>query len=149
MPKPSAFASETTRRKALIEAVHALYDARQAGDFDEYLSYLAPDARMTVIGNPVLNPQSGLRVGRDSIDRYIRQVHDENVYLGHGIDHIIAEGDHVVVRWHMDLRLAQNGREARFDALDYLRIRDNRIVEVTQFYDTGTMALLKGRVRIV
>jgi ketosteroid isomerase-like protein len=148
MAKPSAFASDTTRRKALVEAIHALYDARQTGDFEEYLSYFAPEARMTVIGNPVLNPQSGLRVGRDSIDRYIRQVHDENVYLGHAIDHILAEGDHVVVRWHIDLRLAQSGREARFDALDHLRIRDNRIVEITQFYDTGTMALLKGRIRI-
>jgi ketosteroid isomerase-like protein len=148
MAKPATFASETTRRKALMEAIHALYAARQNGDVDEFMSYFAPEARMTIVGNPVLNPQSGLRVGRNSIERYMRTVHDENVYLGHAIDQIVAEGDHVVVRWHINLRLAQNGREARFDALDHLRIRDNQIVELTQFYDTGTMALLKGRIRI-
>jgi ketosteroid isomerase-like protein len=148
MARSTGFASETTRRKALREAIHALYAARQTGDVDEFMSYFAPEARMTIVGNPVLNPQSGLRVGRNSIERYMRKVHDENVYLGHVIDQIVAEGDHVVVRWHINLRLAQNGREARFDALDHLRIRDNQIVELTQFYDTGTMALLKGRIRI-
>lgn len=148
MTKQPAADRDATRRKALVEAVHALYTARQAGDFEEYLSYFAPEARMTVIGNPVLNPQSGLRVGRDSIARYLRQVQDEIVYVGHAIDDILSEGDHVVVYWHIDLRLPQNGRATRFDALDHLRIRDNRIVELTQFYDTGTMALLKGRIRI-
>lgn len=143
-----SFTNESARRKALIEAIHALYTARQSGDFDEYISYFAPDARMTVIGNPVLNRQSGLRVGRDSIDRYVRRAHGENVYLGHAINHVIAEGDQIVVRWHIDLRLADNGREGRFEVLDHLRIRNNQIAELTQFYDTGTMALMKGRIRL-
>lgn len=145
--RPTA-SNQGVQRKALMEALSALYLARQTGEIDEFMSYFAPDARMTVVGNPVLNPDSGMRIGREGIARYLVKVHGENNYLGYEIDHVIAEGDQVIVRWHVDMRLNLNGKEVRFDVLDHLRIRDNQIVEITQFFDTGLMALLKGRIKL-
>ena len=134
------------RRQQLLEAITAFYDARQCGDVDEFVSYFAPDARLSIPGNPVLNPGAGLRIGRDSIARYMHRLRQENLYLDHGVDHVVVDKDMVAVRWHALVRIAENGREARFEVLDHLRIRDNQIVEMTHFYDTGTVAMIKQRV---
>lgn len=144
-PDPGETAS---RRRALLEAVQAFYAARHAGEIEEFASYFAPDARLTVVGNPVLNPGSGMRIGRDGIARYLLGLHEQNIYLGFRIHHVIADGDQVVVRWHVELRLQSNGRIGRFEALDHLVIRNSQIVELTQFYDTGLMALLQGRIKL-
>jgi ketosteroid isomerase-like protein len=136
------------RRKALMEAITSFYSARQCGSVDDFISYFAPDARLSIPGNPVLNPGAGLRIGRDSIARYMHHLRDENIYLDHGVDHVVIEGDMVAVRWHTVVKIAANGREARFEVLDHLRIRDSQIVEMTHFYDTGTVALFKNRVAL-
>jgi len=135
-------------RKALEEAIHAFYGARIRGDMEEYASYFAPDARMTIIGNPVLSPGAGLRIGRESIMRFLQILHEENSYLSHSITDIVQEGDQVVVRWQAEVRLLDSGRTGSFEVLDHLRIKDNLIVELTHFHDTGGMAIAHGRIRI-
>lgn len=146
--KKPAEIQDAARRKALAEAVEALYAALQSGDVDDYLSYFAPDARLTVVGNPALNPDSGHRIGRDSIGNYIRRFQDENSFLACNLQDIVAEGDMVIVRQQVEMRLHINGRIATFDLLDHIRLRDGQIVELTQFIDTGTLALMKGHIKL-
>lgn len=136
------------RQKAIHEAVEALYAARTSGDSEEFASYFSPDARMTIVGNPAMSPGSGMRLGREGIARHIDMLHEINDYLSHTIDHVVIEGDHVVVRWTAEVRFLDSGRTGSFEVLDHLRIKDGMIVEMTHFYDTGGMGILRGRIRI-
>lgn len=145
---PSTSADRKKHSQAITEAVHALYDARMAGAVDEFVSYFAADARLTVIGNPALSPAAGMRLGREDIGRYLQQLHDNNAYLSHRIDDIVTEGDHVIVRWSAEVRFLDNGRSGTYEILDHLRVRDGLIVELTHFYDTGGIAIARGRVKI-
>lgn len=135
-------------QRAITEAVHALYAARMAGAADDFVSYFAQDARLTVVGNPALSPGAGMRLGREDIARYIHHLHEHNQYLSHSIEDIVCEGDHVLVRWIVEVRFLDNGRSGSFEVLDHIRVRDGLIVELTHFYDTGGIAILRGRVKI-
>jgi uncharacterized protein (TIGR02246 family) len=136
------------RQKAIHEAIDALYSARTSGDSEEFASYFAPDARMIIVGNPAMSPGSGMRIGREGIARHIDMLHEINGYLGFTIDHVVIEGEHVVVRWTAEVRCLDSGRTGSFEVLDHLRIKDGMIVEMTHFFDTGGMAILRGRIRI-
>jgi ketosteroid isomerase-like protein len=119
-----------------------------AGSVDDFCSYFAPDAKLTVVGNPALSPGAGMRLGREDIARYLQNLHDNNQYLSHSIDDIVCEGDHVLVRWTVEVRFLDNGRTGSFEVLDHIRVRDGLIVELTHFYDTGGIAIARGRVKI-
>lgn len=80
------------RQKAIHEAIDALYAARTSGDSQEFASYFAADARMTIVGNPALSPGSGMRMGREGIARHIDMLHEINDYLGYTIDHVVMTG---------------------------------------------------------
>lgn len=136
------------QHRQITEAVNALYGSRMAGSVEDFVSYFAPDARLTVVGNPALSPGAGMRLGRDDIARYLRQLHDANEYLGYTIGDIVCEGDHVLVRWTVEVRFLDNGRTGSYEILDHIRVRDGLIVELTHFYDTGGIAIARGRVKI-
>lgn len=145
---PSTIGERTYRPKAITEAIHALYAARNAGDGEEYASYFAPDARMTIVGNPVLNPGAGMRLGRESIARHLESLHEINAYLGYEIEAIVAEGDKIAVRWTAEVRFLDNGRVGSYSVLDHISVRDGLIVELVHFYDTGSMGIARGRIKI-
>lgn len=145
---PSTFGERDTRPKAITEAIHALYAARTAGDGEEYASYFAPDARMTIVGNPALSPGAGMRLGRESIARHLESLHEVNAYLGYTIEDIVTEGDKVAVRWTDEVRFLDNGRIGFYDVLDHISIRDGLIAELMHFYDTGGMGIARGRIKI-
>jgi len=147
LPQPPSDARDD-RPRAINEALRALYDARTSGDGDAYASYFAPDARVTIVGNPALNPGAGMRIGRESIARHLESLHEINEYLGFEIQSVVQGGDKVVVRWTAEVRFLDNGRIGFYDVLDHITIRDGLIVELMHFYDTGSMGIARGRIRI-
>lgn len=134
------------QRAALREAIGAFYAARQAGDVESFASYFAPDARLFVLGNPVLNPGSGMRLGRTDIANYLRHIHAANDYLDFTIVSVVAEGDAIAVWWRARVKARANAEEGCFDNLDQMRVRNGQIIELAQFFDTGTFAIMKGRI---
>ncbi|MBN8939127.1 MAG: nuclear transport factor 2 family protein [Rhizobiales bacterium] len=134
------------QRAALREAIAAFYAARQAGDAESFASYFATDARLFVLGNPVLNPGSGMRLGRTDIANYLRLIHGTNEYLDFTIVNVVAEGDAIAVWWRARIKTRSNGREGSFDNLDQMRVRNGQIIELAQFFDTGAFAIMKGRI---
>jgi len=147
LPPPQS-GDRDARPPAISEALRALYDSRTSGDGEAYASYFAPDARMTIVGNPALNPGAGMRIGRESIARHLESLHEINEYLGFEIQSVVEGGDKVVVRWTAEVRFLDNGRIGFYDVLDHITIRDGLIVELMHFYDTGSMGIARGRIRI-
>ncbi|WP_170181967.1 nuclear transport factor 2 family protein [Phreatobacter stygius] len=134
------------QRAALREAIGAFYTARQAGDVASFAHYFAPDARLFVLGNPVLNPGSGMRLGRPDIVSYLRHIHATNDYLDFTLVSVVAEGDTIAVWWRARIKARSNNGEGTFDNLDQMRIRNGQIIELAQFFDTGAFAIMKGRI---
>lgn len=145
---PSTIGDREQRPRAIAEALEGLYAARTAGDGEEYASYFAPDARMTIVGNPAISPGAGMRIGRESIARHLESLHEINAYLSHRIENIVAEGDKIAVRWTAEVRFLDNGRIGHFEVLDHMVVRDGLIVELMHFYDTGGMGIARGRIKI-
>lgn len=135
----------TGRREALRAEIDAFYAARMACDADTFTRYFTPDARFFVLGNPVLNASSGLRIGRADIGRHLRTVHAHNSYRDFAIRSVVAEGDAVAVWWQVHITARSTGRSGLFDSFDQLQLRNGQIAELSQFYDTGAFAMMVGR----
>ena len=56
------------------------------------------------------------------------------------IGRIIADGDWVAVTATVRARFHQTGEEQQLDKVDVLRLRDGRVVEFREFYDTMAIA---------
>lgn len=134
------------QRAALREAIGAFYAARQNGDVESFSSYFAPDARLFILGNPVLNPGSGMRLGRVDIANFLRLIHASNDYLDFTIVNVVAEGDAIAVWWRARIKPRSGTGEGTFDNLDQMRVRNGQIIELAQFFDTGAYAIMKGRI---
>ncbi|MCZ8313869.1 nuclear transport factor 2 family protein [Phreatobacter sp.] len=148
MPETRTAHLRNQRQKAIHEAIDALYAARNSGDSQEFASYFSSDARMVIVGNPAMSPGSGMRMGREGIARHIDMLHEINEYRGYTIDNVVIDGDQVAVRWTAEVRFLDSGRTGSFEVLDHLRIKDGMIVEMTHFYDTGGMGIMRGRIKI-
>lgn len=137
-----------TRRRRIEDSIHALYRARVNGDVDDFLGYFSADARLWVHGNPALNPGAGLRIGHVGVARLLADLHRMNRYVSHRIDDIVVDGDMVAVRWSAELVFRENGKGGQFEAIELMRLEDGLIAELHHYYDTGTMSLAKGRIRL-
>ncbi|MCZ0738704.1 nuclear transport factor 2 family protein [Phreatobacter sp. AB_2022a] len=133
------------RRHALRAEIDAFYAARMACDVDAFTRYFTPDARFFVLGNPVLNANSGLRIGRADIGTHLRTVHASNSYRDFTIRSLVAEADAVAVWWRVHITVRSTGSSGLFDSFDQMRLRNGQIAELSQFYDTGAFAMLVGR----
>lgn len=135
----------TARRAALRAELDAFYAARLACDVAAFTRYFTPDARFFVVGNPVLNSNSGLRIGRADIGTHLRTIHANNSYRDFAIRSVVAEGDAIAVWWRVHITARSIGRSGLFDSFDQLQLRGGQIAELSQFYDTGAFATMVGR----
>jgi ketosteroid isomerase-like protein len=135
-------------RADLHVTVEAFLRARLQGDVEAYLSYFAPNARLVVPGNPVLNPLSGTRIGREDIGKQLVRMRRHNIYLHHEIDDIISSRDMAAVVWRVRIRSAETGAEADLEILTHLQLEGGRVVEMTEFHDTGTVSLMRGHIKV-
>jgi ketosteroid isomerase-like protein len=140
---PGSRVDPSGQRAALRRALETFYAARQACDVAAFTGFFAPDARLFVLGNPVLNPGSGMRLGRAGIGHHLSQLHAANVYLDSTIVDVVAEGDSIAVWWRARIRRRGDEAETTLDILDQMRVRNGQIVELAQFFDTGTAALMR------
>uniref|UniRef100_UPI0019530454 hypothetical protein n=1 Tax=Escherichia coli TaxID=562 RepID=UPI0019530454 len=59
---------------------------------------------------------------------------------------MIVDLNCALVRRHLTLRSTATGAIAEFEVAEHLRFREGEIVELVQFMDTASMAVLSGRV---
>ncbi|WP_163460287.1 nuclear transport factor 2 family protein, partial [Escherichia coli] len=76
----------------------------------------------------------------------LRQIHAANEYRDFTIVSVVAEADAIAVWWRASVTARVNGAERCFDNLDQMRVRNGQILELTQFFDTGALAIMKGRI---
>lgn len=131
----------------LRERIKALYHARNHGLIEDYCSHFAPDARVKILGDPFLNPGSGLLIGREAIAVYIADLRAQNFYGETSIDAILFGESTIGVRWTQQATCRSNGVGAPYALFDHMVIADGLIVEMCQFYDSLRVAQHKNRLK--
>lgn len=137
-----------TEDLSLEHKLKVAYAAWARGDASMLASLVADDCELTILGNPALNPHSGLRVGHTGICDALTQFHrifDVRDFL---IEKMIVKGDDAVVHWHSSLIIRANGRVIDSERCDLITFRDGLARSIKGFYDSATMALVSGRAQV-
>jgi ketosteroid isomerase-like protein len=137
--------TDTLPREQLVKVAYAAW-AR--ADQMALLSLVTDDCEFQLVGNPVLNPHAGLRVGKAGLRETMRQFHADFVVREFLIEKIIAQGDDAVIHWHSHLELVRTGRIIESERCDILSFRGNLICRIKCFFDSASMAVATGRAHL-
>ena len=124
------------------EIAEAFYDAGNRGDMEACFGFFADDVVWTSIGTTSV---SGKYSGKqDLIGKLLGPVFGElKAGISSVVDLIIAEGDHVVVQLRGTAE-TNDGRPYNNTYCHIIRVRDGKIVEMTEFCDTQLTASVYG-----
>jgi ketosteroid isomerase-like protein len=136
--------TDTLPREQLVKVAYAAW-AR--ADQMALLSLVTDDCEFQLIGNPVLNPHAGLRVGKAGLRETMRQFHADFVVQEFLIEKIIAQGDDAVIHWHSHLEFVRTGRIIESERCDIIAFRGNLISRIKCFFDSASMAVATGRMQ--
>lgn len=131
---------------AVRERLIDLYEARRRGDGDGFASGFAEDGIFHILGDTRLLPETGPRQGRRDIARVIKRCYQQYEYVDALLVDVIVDINLAAVRRQLTLRSRDTGAVGEFDVMDFIRLRDGEIVELTQFMDTASLAIMSGRV---
>lgn len=127
------------------QLVKVAYSAWARGDEIALLSLVTEDCEFQLVGNPVLNPHAGLRVGKAGLREALRIFHADLTVREFLIEKIIAKDDDAVIHWHSTLEFTRTGRMIESERCDILAFRGNLIARVKCFFDSASMAVATGR----
>lgn len=124
-----------------------VYAAWMRADEAGVASMFTEDCEFQLMGNPVLNSQAGLRIGRAGVLEVMRHSHRLFHIREFLIEKIIVDGDDAVVHWHSSLEIRPTRRVIDSERCDLVSFRDGLIHTMKCFYDTASMAIATGRAR--
>lgn len=127
----------TARNRARVGEIYAAY---LAGDLPAVLDAMAPDVRWVSGEAASAAPWCGEHVGREGVEAYFAALAAACSIVDFRIGRIIADGDWVAVTATVRARFHQTGEEQQLDKVDVLRLRDGRVLEFREFYDTMAIA---------
>ena len=116
------------------QIVQAFYDSANRGDMDTCMGQLAEDVTWTNIGT---TRYSGTFQGKvDLVTRLLQPVFGQlQAGIASVVDNIVAEGDFVVVQSRGNAE-TKDGRPYNNTYCHVFKIRDGKIVKVTEYLDT-------------
>jgi ketosteroid isomerase-like protein len=121
------------RNVAQMQRIYAEY---AAGNRAPLLDALSEDVSWHSVGCGDL-PWSGLHRGRAGVGDYFAALGANVSVLGYEVEQVIAEGEWICVLGTIRVRYGAGGGEHEYAKADIFRLRDGRIVEFREFYDTA------------
>ncbi|MDP2803136.1 MAG: nuclear transport factor 2 family protein [Phreatobacter sp.] len=133
---------------ALEQKLKVGYSAWARGDTVALASLFSEDCEFTLVGNTVLNPHAGLRVGLLGLMEALDQFHRMFEIREFLIEKIVVRDDDAFVHWHSSLLFRPSGRVIESERCDLIRFRGRLIQSVKCFYDSASMAIATGRAQV-
>ncbi len=125
------------------ELVADIFNTWEAGDSSAFFNALADDMQWTAIGS---TPISG---ASHSKSEYMARTYSPLLKVFSGptlckVKRLMADGDLVTVEWHGETPLLAGGVYIN-DYCWVIRAKDNKMVEVTGYFDTASVNALFSR----
>ena len=119
------------------EIVQAVFAASAEEDWDTVKSFLHDDIH---VFEPDSLPYAGVIVGPENFIDLNQRGFNTWADTDHTIEHIVADGDHVVILGNMSGRGKATGQAFSVPLAAVWRLKDGKVVEVRPFYfDTKVM----------
>ena len=133
--------SPRSLRSDFERIIEALLDRR--GSPQMLAGLFAPEADWLVNGDPASWTYAGLRSPRDSVIAYLEAFAVEFERKSLRRFDTLIDGEQACVRYEMELRHQGTGREALLPFLCFIRIEGEKIVEVSEMFDSAGLFRLR------
>lgn len=128
------------------EKLTRLYAARVHGNLAAFAAGFRPDGVFHLVGDARLVPEAGRHRGRAAIETALRSLYVNFQYLDGLLVDMVVDLDAAAVRRHVTVRSRATGAVGEFEIAEHLSLDNGEIVELVQFMDTASMAVLAGRI---
>lgn len=127
---------------ALVQEVYRRYGQ---GDLDFVFSMLADDVRWCSSGSPDTIPTAAERRGRDGVRKYFEALRADWTVERHDPQAFFSHDDRVAVHTHVVARHNRTGQRLEFDKVDLVTVRNGRIQEFQEIFDSAPLERCMGR----
>lgn len=126
------------------EVITKFFDNYAAGRIDEAFEDIDESFRFHWVAEPGLSRHTAKGIGRHEFRQRIDTLHDLYEYTKYGPTMIVAEGDVVAAQVAIDMLHRPTGRSMQIACADFWTVRNGRIVELIEYYDTALVASVEG-----
>jgi hypothetical protein len=133
VPKRSWIMAEHENEKI----VRGLYAAYLSADLATVLKACSEDTEWVAIGSPERLPYAGTHRGPEQVARYFAILDDKEESDHLVPQEVIAAGDKVIVFGNYSARVNATGRKFETDFVHVFTLRDGKITNFRDFYDTA------------
>jgi ketosteroid isomerase-like protein len=123
------------------QVVETVLDRR--GDPARLAPLFAPEAEWTLNGDQAHWAYAGLRCRRESILAYLKAFSVEFEQKAFRLHEMLIEGEQACARYEMELRHRGTGRETVLQALSFIRVEGDAVVEAHEFIDSALLFRLR------
>jgi ketosteroid isomerase-like protein len=124
----------------ILRRAYEAWDAEKASDIDCWISIVDEEARLTSLADGAAPLAfSRKRSGRSEIVEYLQDLIDTWEMIFYRIDEYVAQGDRVVAIGSTAWRNKLTRKIATTPKIDVWRMRNGKIVEFSEFYDTARL----------
>ncbi|GAA0586699.1 hypothetical protein GCM10009416_26520 [Craurococcus roseus] len=121
-----------------------LYAEYGRGNRAAVFEALAEDVDWRSVG-PAQVPWSGSYAGPDGVRSYFERLDSAVQVLRYEVERTVAQGEWVTALVRVRVRFPATGVERDFAAANVMRLRDGRILEFREFFDTaGALEAMQG-----
>jgi ketosteroid isomerase-like protein len=122
------------------QIVRQAYAAYLEANLEAVLNLCSDDTEWLACGPPDLMPYAGRHSGREQVARYFA-ILDDAEESNHLIPHeFITSGEKVIVFGNYKARVNANGRRFETDFVHVFTLRDGKITNFRDYYDTAAAA---------
>jgi len=123
-----------------VRIIQEAYEAFKRGDIQALLNIFTDDVEWFVSGPSDIIPTAGRRQGRDQVAQFFATINDTEDIEQFEAHEFIAQGDKVVVLGHYRSRVKATGRTAESDWVHVHTLRDGKLVNFREYFDTAAVA---------
>ncbi len=139
--RPAAIAAATARNVAAMRAMYAAYGRKDPQPFFDLLS---PRVRFCVAAPAAQFRFAGPKHGKAAVQRVIAQIAEDYDWLSFAPREVIGAGDRVIGVSGGRLKHRGSGAVMTVELVDVVRLRNGKIVEFTEYFDTARVLALQG-----
>jgi len=126
------------------QILKAAYQAYCKGNGQAFLDAMHDDVVVEYCAPTDIFPFAGPLRGKPAVIRGVGQIAAEYEWLKFNLNHLLVDGDLGVALTSGRIRHRQSMTEIKVDMVDVIRMKDGRIIDVKEYFDSLSVAKKAG-----